>query len=239
MEKLIEEARKRVLSSKRLVALTGAGISAESGVPTFRGKGGIWQRYRVTDLATPHAFAKDPRLVWEFYNWRRDLISKVTYNPAHKALVDLEKIVPHFALITQNIDDLHRKAGSKNLIELHGNIWWVKCSKCDYKAKDERVPIPFPPICSKCGGMLRPDVVWFGEFLDMDILNMAVSEVERADTILVVGTSAVVQPAASLIGIGKKSGAFLIEVNLEPTEATPIFDISIRGRAGEILLRFI
>ena len=239
MEELIEEARKRVLSSKRLVALTGAGISAESGVPTFRGKGGIWQRYRVTDLATPHAFAKDPRLVWEFYNWRRDLISKVTYNPAHKALVDLEKIVPHFALITQNIDDLHRKAGSKNLIELHGNIWWVKCSKCDYKAKDERVPIPFPPICSKCGGMLRPDVVWFGEFLDMDILNMAVSEVERADTILVVGTSAVVQPAASLIGIGKKSGAFLIEVNLEPTEATPIFDISIRGRAGEILLRFI
>ena len=201
MEELIEEARKRVLSSKRLVALTGAGISAESGVPTFRGKGGIWQRYRVTDLATPHAFAKDPRLVWEFYNWRRDLISKVTYNPAHKALVDLEKIVPHFALITQNIDDLHRKAGSKNLIELHGNIWWVKCSKCDYKAKDERVPIPFPPICSKCGGMLRPDVVWFGEFLDMDILNMAVSEVERADTILVVGTSAVVQPAASLIGI--------------------------------------
>jgi len=239
MEELIEEARKRILSSKRLVALTGAGISAESGVPTFRGKGGIWQRYRVTDLATPHAFAKDPRLVWEFYNWRRDLISKVTYNPAHKALVDLEKIVPHFALITQNIDDLHRKAGSKNLIELHGNIWWVKCSKCDYKAKDKRVPIPFPPICPKCGGMLRPDIVWFGEFLDMDILNMAVSEVERADTILVVGTSAVVQPAASLIGIGKKSGAFLIEVNLEPTEATPIFDISIRGRAGEILLRFI
>ena len=135
MEELIEEARKRVLSSKRLVALTGAGISAESGVPTFRGKGGIWQRYRVTDLATPHAFAKDPRLVWEFYNWRRDLISKVTYNPAHKALVDLEKIVPHFALITQNIDDLHRKAGSKNLIELHGNIWWVKCSKCDYNPK--------------------------------------------------------------------------------------------------------
>ncbi len=237
MEEVIQEAKSKVLNSKRLVALTGAGISAESGVPTFRGKDGIWQRHRVTDLATPEAFAKDPKLVWEFYNWRRNLISKVTYNPAHKALVALEKIALHFALITQNIDDLHRKAGSKNLIELHGNIWWVCCSRCRFKAEDRRVSIPFPPVCPECGGMLRPNVVWFGESLDMTILNNAVKEAERAETFLVIGTSAVVQPAASLIGIAKKNGAFLIEINLEPTEVSSISDISIREKAAKILPR--
>lgn len=239
MERLVQEAKNKVLDSKRLVVLTGAGISAESGVPTFRGKDGIWQRYRVTDLATPEAFAKDPKLVWGFYNWRRKLISKVTYNPAHKALVALEDKIPQFVLITQNIDDLHRKAGSKNIIELHGNIWWVRCSRCSFRAEDRRQPIPFPSFCAECGGMLRPNVVWFGEFLDMDILNNAVKEVEMAETLLVIGTSAVVQPAASLIGIAKKNGAFLIEINPVPTEATSISDISIRGKAGEILPRLI
>lgn len=239
MERLTEQAKNKVLDSKRLVVLTGAGISAESGVPTFRGKDGIWQRYRVTDLATPEAFVKDPKLVWEFYNWRRRLISKVIYNPAHKALVALEDKIPQFVLITQNIDDLHRKAGSKNIIELHGNIWWVRCSRCSFKAEDRRLPIPFPPVCPECGGMLRPNVVWFGEFLDMNVLNNAVKEVEMAETLLVIGTSAVVQPAASLIGIAKKNGAFLIEINLEPTEATSISNISIRGRAGKVLPRLI
>lgn len=239
MERLVQEAKNKISSGKRLVVLTGAGISAESEVPTFRGKDGIWQKYKVTDLATPEAFAKDPKLVWEFYNWRRRLISKVTYNPAHKALVALENKIPQFVLITQNIDDLHRKAGSKNIIELHGNIWWVRCSRCSFKAEDRRLPIPFPPVCSECGGMLRPNVVWFGEFLDMHVLNNAVKEVEMAETLLVIGTSAVVQPAASLIGIAKKNGAFLIEINLESTEATSISDISIRGRAGEILPRLI
>lgn len=151
----------------------------------------------------------------------------------------LEDKIPHFALITQNIDDLHRKAGSKNIIELHGNIWWVKCSKCSFKVQDRRLPIPFPSFCPECREMLRPDVVWFGEFLDMDILNKAVKEAEGAETFLVIGTSAVVQPAASLIGIAKKNGAFLIEINPETTEATSISDISIRGRAGEILPRLI
>jgi len=239
MEKLVQEAKNKISIGKRLVVLTGAGISAESGVPTFRGKDGIWQRYKVTDLATPEAFAKDPKLVWEFYNWRRKLISKVIYNPAHKALVALEDKIPQFVLITQNIDDLHRKAGSKNIIELHGNIWWIRCSRCSFKAEDRRLPIPFPSFCAECGGMLRPNVVWFGEFLDMNVLNNAVKEVETAETLLVIGTSAVVQPVASLIGIAKKNGAFLIEINLEPTEATSISDISIRGRAGEILPRLI
>jgi len=231
----IEKTREILLNTKKLTVLSGAGISAESGIPTFRGADGLWQKYNVTQLATPEAFKKDPKLVWDFYNWRRGLISKAKCNLAHKALVKLEQKISDFCLITQNIDDLHRKAGNKNIIELHGNIWWIRCTKCDFLKEDRRIPLPFPPLCPKCQSLLRPHVVWFGEALDPDILALAIKEIKTTEILLVVGTSATVQPAASLIWIAKENGAFLIEVNSEPSEATPIMDISLRGKAGEIL----
>ena len=239
MHEEIKKACKIISDTKKLTVLTGAGISAESGIPTFRGPGGLWQKYNVAELATPEAFKKDPKLVWEFYNWRRELISKAKCNPAHKALVKLEEKIPKFCLITQNIDGLHLKAGNRNIIELHGNIWWVRCTRCSFLKEDRRVPLPFPPLCPNCQNLLRPHVVWFGEPLDLDILNLAIREAETAETFLIIGTSATVQPAASLIWLAKEKGAFLIEINPEPSEATPIVDIYLKGKAGEILPKLI
>jgi len=232
---LLKKAREIISKCQRLTVLTGAGISAESGVPTFRGADGLWRQYKATDLATPEAFDRDPKLVWEFYNWRRELLAKVQPNPAHKALVKLEKRIPSFVLITQNVDGLHQQAGSKNVIELHGNIWWVKCTSCAYLTRDKRVPLPILPFCPKCGALLRPHVVWFGESLNPKILDKAIESISSTQVLLVVGTSAVVQPAASFIWIAKQRGATVIEINLEKTAATEIADISLLGKAGEIL----
>jgi len=235
MKKDINELKKIITRSKKITVLTGAGISAESGVPTFRGSGGIWRNYQVTDVATPQAFARDPELVWEFYNWRRDLISKVTFNPGHKALVTLEKHVNDFTLITQNVDGLHREAGSRRLLEIHGNLWEVTCTQCGLLTMDRSQNMGTLPKCSQCEGLLRPHVVWFGESLDPDIIRKAIEASQNCDLMLIVGTSGVVQPAASLAYQAKAEGAVVAEINIEQTPQSGQMDFVVTGPAGTIL----
>jgi len=234
-EAKIQLLKKKLAEAERVVVLTGAGISAESGVPTFRGQDGLWRQYRATELATPEAFADDPRLVWEFYNWRREVLAPVHPNPGHLALAAMEKRFPQFTLITQNIDGLHQTAGSGKVVELHGNIWWVRCNGCGELAEDRRVPLPELPTCGSCGALLRPHVVWFGEMLDPMILDQAHRALETSQVMMVIGTSGVVQPAASMGATAKRRGAFVAEINLEPTPYTGIYDLSILGKSGEVL----
>jgi NAD-dependent deacetylase len=230
------EILKRQLSRvQHVVVLTGAGVSAESGVPTFRGANGLWRHHRAVDLATPEAFQRDPRLVWEFYAWRRELLAPLSPNAAHLALVELERRIPRFTLITQNIDGLHQQAGSQNLLELHGNIWHVRCTQCHQVSPDRRVPLPELPLCDACGGLLRPHVVWFGEPLDHQVLVQAYQVIEQAQVMLVIGTSAQVQPAASMGMHAFQRGAFVAEINLEPTPWSDTFNLKLPGKAGEIL----
>jgi NAD-dependent deacetylase len=220
--------------SEYLTVLTGAGISAESGVPTFRGQDGVWRKHNPMQLATPEAFERDPKLVWEWYIYRRGLMQSVRPNPAHLAIVELEQRCPGFLLITQNVDDLHRKAGSVRLVELHGNIFKVRCSVCERKFDELPDLSTLPPRC-ECGGNLRPDVVWFGEILPRDALERAFEASALCDCMLVVGTSAVVQPAASLPLLAKREGAFVAEINFESTPLTRFVDVSLMGQAGELL----
>ena len=215
--------------------LTGAGISAESGVPTFRGDGGLWKDYKAEDLATPEAFVKDPRLVWEWYNWRRELIAKVLPNAAHKALVQLEIRKREFTLITQNVDGLHDRAGSGRMLKLHGDIWRMRCTVCGANWPDRRAPLPkIPPHCA-CGGLARPGVVWFGEPLPDGMMKEAEHAAGAAEVFLVIGTSAVVYPAAGLVPYAKHGGARVIEINTDDTPFTNLVDCALRGPAGELL----
>ena len=241
--------------ARSVCVLTGAGISRESGVPTFRGEDGLWRKYRVEDLATPEAFARDPLLVWEWYAWRRELISRAQPNAAHFALVDLEASVAsrpnaHFTLITQNVDGLHERAGSRNVVRLHGSLWHLRCSRCGSghagrsdlpdlpDMEDLRVPLdPFPPRCTRpgCSALLRPAVVWFGEPLPENEWRNATLAAAHADVFLVVGTSALVYPAASLPWAAKQSGARLVEINPDPTPLSDLADCVLRGPASEAL----
>jgi NAD-dependent deacetylase len=239
MEEKIRVLREVLTKAKRVAALTGAGISAESGVPTFRGADGLWRNYNVMELATPQAFARDPELVWEFYNWRRNLITGLTINPGHQALVDLEARVPQFTLITQNVDGLHLKAGSKNLLEIHGNLWKVRCTQCHAVTLDMSSNMGALPKCRECGGLLRPHVVWFGESLDSALLNRAVEAARSCQVMLVIGTSAVVQPAASLAFEARDAGAVVAEINLEETPNSGMMDFVLRGKSGEILPKLL
>lgn len=219
-----------------LAVLTGAGVSAESGVPTFRGAGGLWHNYRAIDLATPQAFHRDPKLVWEFYAWRRQVVAHCQPNPAHQTLAEMERRLPDVTLITQNVDGLHQRAGSQRVITLHGDLWRVRCTRCDYHGEDHRVPLPeLPPHCPLCNHLLRPDVVWFGEGLPRDALQAALETASRAELMLIVGTSAMVEPAASLPLLAKQNGATLIEVNPEETPLSPHVDEVLRGPAGQML----
>lgn len=226
---------KEILAKARAVAvLTGSGISAESGIPTFRGAGGLWRSFRPEDLATPAAFARDPRLVWEWYDWRRGLVAAARPNAAHEALVRLEARVGDFTLATQNVDGLHGLAGSRNLILLHGDLWTLRCTSCGADREDRRVPLPeLPPRCS-CGGMQRPGVVWFGESLPAGAIERASAAVAEASVFLLVGTSAAVWPAAGLGEIAIGAGVPVIEINPEPTVYTDRV-LSLAGPAGEIL----
>jgi NAD-dependent deacetylase len=238
----ILELEKALAAARSLCVLTGAGVSAESGIPTFRGPEGLWRQFRPEDLATPEAFARDPGLVWEWYAWRRDLIHKAQPNPAHHALARIEQELVSrggcFTLATQNVDGLHERAGSKNVIRLHGSLWELRCTRCDSTRWDESVPLhPFPPRCGQitCAAMLRPGVVWFGESLPREEWTLAAQAAASADVFLVVGTSALVRPAASLPLLAKQRGARLIEINAEPTPLSESADLALIGRAGEIL----
>jgi len=221
--------------AQRVTVLTGAGISAESGVPTFRGEGGLWRTYRAEELATPEAFVRDPKLVWEWYDYRRQVVSKAEPNAGHSALVDLESRFAEFLLVTQNVDNLHRRAGSRSVAELHGNLFRARCTREGTIREDLPCPIPeIPPVCG-CGALLRPDVVWFGESLPVEQITLAGEAARRSDVMLVVGTSAVVYPAAALPEAAKSNGAFVVEVNLQRTPISPFVDVSIQGPAAEVL----
>ncbi len=239
MEKAINALKDALKKAERVAVLTGAGVSAESGIPTFRGADGLWKDYQATDLATPEAFMRDPELVWEFYNWRRDLIGQKTCNPAHTALAQLEALVPQFTLITQNVDGLHLLAGSRHVLELHGNIWRVRCTRCHQAVLDRSLHMGNLPKCQSCGGLLRPDVVWFGESLDPDILNQSIEACRSCRVMLVIGTSSVVQPAASLAFTAKSEDGLVAEINLEKTPSSNRMDMVLLGKAGEIVPRLV
>ena len=223
-------------SATRVVVLTGAGVSQESGLRTFRdAQTGLWARYKPEDLASPEAFARDPKLVWDWYAWRREAIKGVRPNPGHYALVEMEKRIPQFTLITQNVDGLHHFAGNQNVLELHGNIQKVRCSECRTFTEEWVDDTEGVPTCSVCGGLLRPDVVWFGETLPRAELEAAVTASRAAQVYFSIGTSGVVQPAASLAHAARNNGSVVIEINAEPTPLTPKVDFAFHGKSGEIL----
>ena len=224
----------KLLSSKKIVFFTGAGISAESGIPVFRGKDGIWNKLKPEELANFDAFLRNPAMVWEWYEHRKKIIHESEPNPAHLAIAEMEKLFYEVTVVTQNIDNLHRRAGSKTIYELHGNIERNYCIKCRTFYNEELEFSCGVPKC-KCGGLIRPDIVWFGEYLPEDQFNNSDEAAKECDVFIVVGTSAVVYPAASLIYSAKENGAYIIEINLEPTEISSFADESIMGKAGEIL----
>jgi NAD-dependent deacetylase len=258
----LAKAKKLLAESRSLCVLTGAGISAESGIKTFRDSDGLWEEHAIEDVATPEGFSRDPKLVWSFYNARRKAADVATPNPAHLALSRLEmgfkrqrrlkprketsaiinsrqKLIATMTVLTQNIDGLHQQAGSQNILELHGSVWKVRCTDCGIVSTEFPLELPIPPVCEACDGLLRPDIVWFGESLDSEVVSMAEAAVRASDVFLVVGTSAVVQPAASYPFIAAKRKVPVIEVNLEPTMVSTIATVSLIGKAGEILPKII
>jgi NAD-dependent protein deacetylase/lipoamidase len=233
------QVREWLKQARSVAVLTGAGVSAESGVPTFRGNNGLWKRHRPEELATPGAFERDPKSVWEWYDWRRARIAETRPNAGHYALATLEERVPRFTLITQNVDGLHELAGSRNVLCVHGSIWTVRCMSCGLARMDRRVPLPeIPPDCH-CGGLLRPGVVWFGEALPPNVWRAAETAARTADLFLVIGTSAVVYPAAGLAQIAKSSGARLVEINIAESALTDEIDEFLQGPSGELLPQLI
>jgi NAD-dependent deacetylase len=225
-----------VRQARRLTILTGAGVSAASGVPTFRGQDGLWRQYRAEDLATPEAFARDPRLVWEWYDWRRGLIARCRPNAAHEVIAAWSQR-RGTAVITQNVDDLHLAAGTQGLVRIHGSIWelscWGRCTQGTTPWRDDRVPLD-QPRCPHCGELARPAVVWFGESLRREDVEAATSAT-TCDVFLTVGTSAIVYPAAGLVHDARRHGAFTAEINLEVTPASSAVDVAIQGSAEDVL----
>jgi NAD-dependent deacetylase len=222
--------------AERVAALTGAGVSQESGLRTFRdAQTGLWSQYKPTELASPEAYDRDPKLVWDWYAMRREKVAEVEPNPGHYALVDMADHIPDFSLITQNVDNLHRKAGSLRVIELHGNLQRVRCSSCGQQAEDWDNADGDVPRCESCGGLLRPDVVWFGESLPRAEFESAVETARTCHVFFSIGTSGMVQPAASLAYAARNRGAVVVEINAEPTPLTPKVDYSLQGKSGEIL----
>ncbi len=230
----------KLRTARRVTVLTGAGVSAESGVPTFRdAQTGLWANFKPEDLATPRAFLRNPKLVWEWYAWRRGLVATVQPNPAHLALVDMEKLFPEFTLITQNVDGLHQRAGSRNVIELHGNITRTKCFQENTVVTGWPDTGDVPPKCPRCGGLLRPDVVWFEEALPEAELDLAAHASKHCDVFLSVGTSALVYPAAGLPVASLRAGATVVEINPQPTPFTAQAHFVLAGPAGVVLPELI
>ena len=234
---MFEEIKEKLKSAKKIVFVTGAGISQESGIPTFRGKDGFWRKYDPMKLATIDAFYEDPKLVWEWYEERRANILAAKPNPGHEAIAELEKLA-QVVVLTQNIDGLHQRAGSKNVLELHGSIIRIKCTVCDFQDEISSSFAQLPPKC-KCGNILRPDVVWFGESLPQDVWSKAMMESNSCDVMIIAGTSLVVSPANTLPIYAKQNGALLIEVNPEHTVMSNDMDISIRDSSANILPRLV
>ena len=229
----------RLHNNCRITVLTGAGVSAASGVPTFRGPDGLWKKYRPEELATPQAFARDPRLVWEWYDWRRQRIAGCKPNRAHDVLAAWSQRYPSFTLITQTVDDLHERAGTRHVIRFHGSIWevscWNGCAAAPLRWRDETVPYAnIPPQCPHCHGPLRPGVVWFGEAIDPEVIEQCHSVLD-CELFVTVGTSSIVYPAAELAFEAKRRGAFTVEINLEATPASDCLDLSLQGPAEVIL----
>lgn len=223
----------------RITVLTGAGVSAASGVPTFRGSGGLWRNFPAHQLATPEAFRSDPKLVWEWYNWRREAIAQCLPNAAHEAIAAWSRRYPDFALVTQNVDGLHERTGVEGVIRFHGSLWEVfcrdRCEKSPPRWRDDRVPLPeIPPPCPYCGGLIRPGVTWFGEIIDPEVYARSMAAT-RCDFFFSVGTSALVYPAAGLTYEAKRNGAFTVEVNPEVTPASDLVDLSLQGPAEELM----
>jgi len=234
----VGELAHRLRTASRLTILTGAGVSAASGVPTFRGAEGLWRSFKPEELATPGAFARDPALVWEWYAWRRETIGRCTPNPAHQVIAEWSRRAGT-TVVTQNVDDLHLAAGTSHLVRLHGSIWelscWARCSVGQHPWRDERVPLAqLPPLCPHCGTHARPAVVWFGEPLREQDVRAALAATS-CDVLLTVGTSSVVYPAAGLVGEARRRGAFTAEINAEVTPASQVVDVAIQGKAEIVL----
>ena len=227
-------------AAKYVAVLTGAGVSAESGIPTFRdAQTGLWAQYRPEELATPEAFERNPKLVWDWYAWRRELVERSQPNPGHSALAQLQQRVPRFQLITQNVDGYHQLAGSTNVIELHGNLARVKCAREDEIIERWETTGETPPRCPRCGAYLRPDVVWFGEVLPRGALEAAAQAALECDVFFSIGTSGLVEPAASLARMALQRGAKVVEVNATITPLTISATFMLRGATGEILPELI
>lgn len=242
MDEEFTRAREALAGARAIVVLTGAGISAESGIPTFRdAMTGLWARYRPEDLATPEAFERDPATVWGWYAGRRELVARARPNAGHEAIARLEHAAAargaQFLLVTQNVDGLHAAAGSRRLVELHGNIRRVKCFARGHPALSWSEALPGPPACATCGSPLRPDVVWFGEMLPAEALSAAQEAARNCDTFLSVGTSGLVEPAASLPFVALEAGAMVIEVNPARTALTPRASLALAAGAAQALPR--
>lgn len=233
------DVSRRLTATARITVMTGAGVSAASGVPTFRGADGLWKQFRPESLATVEAFARDPKLVWEWYDWRRQKIAACEPNAAHHVLAKWSRRFHHFNLITQNVDGLHERAGTANTIRLHGSIWevfcWDGCPTSPARWRDETVPqTKIPPACPHCGGLIRPGVVWFGESLDPQVVELATAASD-CDIFFTIGTSAVVYPAAGFVDLARRSGAFTVEINPEATPVSSAVDLVLRGSAEALL----
>jgi len=234
----IHRAREVLLNAQSVSVLTGAGISAESGIPTFRDAGGIWENFDPEQVATPEAFARDPGFVWKWYADRMQQFRSSSPNRGHQSLAALEDRISEFRLVTQNIDNLHQLAGSRRITELHGNIWRTRCLGCGRKATLSEVPSDLPPKCSECGNMLRPDVVWFGEALETENIQQAEAAC-HAEVFIVAGTSGEVWPAAGFVHQARSHGAFVIEVNTQRTVLSDVTNMSLMGPCGEVLPQII
>jgi NAD-dependent deacetylase len=235
----LSEFVRRLNRATRVTVLTGAGVSAASGVPTFRGADGLWEDFRPEELATAAAFSRDPALVWKWYAWRRELVAGCRPNRAHEVIAAWSRRYPHFTLVTQNVDGLHERAGTRNVVRFHGSLWdlgcWDECAGAPSRWHDETVPFSeLPPRCPHCGGLARPGVVWFGEAIDPEVLARSLAALD-CDVCVVAGTSGVVYPAAGLADEARRRGAFTVEINPETTEVTERFDVAIQGRAEEVL----
>lgn len=234
----LADLRNRIRAAGRVTILTGAGVSAASGVPTFRGAGGLWRSFRAEDLATPEAFHRDPGLVWQWYDWRRSVLAGCAPNPAHDVIARWTAR-DGVTLITQNVDGLHERAGARNVIRFHGSVWHLRCSLgcggANESWEDRRVPLPeLPPRCPECGAYARPAVVWFGEAIDSTVMAAAAAAT-ACDVYLSIGTSSLVHPAASLAARARTRGAFVVEINPDPTPASATFDLAIQLPAEEAL----